>query len=138
MIDSFRGENRFLSNFHPSPVILDGAEYRTVEHAYQAAKTKDVRQRMAIADTEKASAAKRLGQMVTLRSDWEQAKLGVMENLLRQKFASGIMLESLIATSPQELVEGNTWGDAYWGVCGGVGQNNLGKLLMRIRDEVKP
>ncbi len=38
-ISSFSGDFRFLSNFSHSPITVDGKEYLTVEHAYQAAKT---------------------------------------------------------------------------------------------------
>jgi hypothetical protein len=73
---------------------------------------------------------------VILRADWEDIRLEVMLNLLRQKFAPGSELRTkLETTTPHELVEGNTWGDTFWGVCNGVGQNNLGRLLMQVRDE---
>ena len=43
----------------------------------------------------------------------------------------------LLETGNQELVEGNTWGDIFWGVCNGKGQNWLGKILMMVRDEIR-
>lgn len=36
-------------------------------------------------------------------------------------------------TGESILIEKNTWGDTYFGVCNGVGENNLGKDLMSIR-----
>ena len=59
-----------------------------------------------------------------------------MENGLRQKFKYPELREQLLSTGDQELVEGNWWRDFYWGVCNGVGDNNLGKLLMKIRDDI--
>jgi hypothetical protein len=43
----------------------------------------------------------------------------------------------LLATGDKELIEGNTWGDTFWGVCNGIGQNHLGKILMAKRTELK-
>uniref|UniRef100_UPI00345E83CD NADAR domain-containing protein n=1 Tax=uncultured Duncaniella sp. TaxID=2768039 RepID=UPI00345E83CD len=47
------------------------------------------------------------------------------------------LAEKLIATGDAELVEGNYWHDTVWGVCDGVGENHLGKILMRVREELK-
>ena len=136
-IDKFDGEHAFLSNFHPSPVLMDGEWFPTVEHAFQAAKTKDWSERRVVRLASTPGRAKRLGRRVSLREDWEQIKIEVMEQLLRQKFLLGSELHlQLLATSPAKLVEGNHWGDTFWGVCRGTGQNHLGKLLMKIRDEV--
>ena len=56
---------------------------------------------------------------------------------VREKFKTHPDLAAqLLATDPQELVEGNHWKDTYWGVCDGIGQNNLGKILMIVRDEI--
>jgi len=135
----FKGEFWWLSNFSESKVRLDGAEYRTVEHAYQAAKTTNVAERQEVMDAPGPRVAKKLGRKVTMRSDWDQVKLQVMEDLLRQKFAAGTELAGkLVATGDGQLVEGNWWGDMFWGSCKGVGQNHLGKLLMKIRNDLKP
>lgn len=134
VIDSFSGAHRFLSNFAPAAVQLDGVMYPTVEHAFQAAKTFDFAARTNIQRCATAADAKRAGRRVVLRSDWEQVKIRIMEDLLRQKFASPGMRDLLNATRGRDLVEGNTWGDRFWGVCGGIGENHLGRLLMHIRD----
>ena len=135
MIDSFSGENRFLSNFYDAPVLLDGVLYPTTEHAYQAAKCLDdaERGRMLAANLTPGQ-CKRWGRSVKIREDWEQVKIPIMYMLLRQKFKPGSVLAAkLLATYPQELVEGNTWSDTFWGVCKGVGKNHLGDLLEKIR-----
>lgn len=143
-INDFQGQFRFLSNFYPCKVVLDGIIYGSTESAYQAAKTMDPVLRKEILDAPTFNLAKRLGSRVALRPDWEEVKLGVMEDLLRQKFAPGTGLRAkLDATSPQKLTEGNYWHDNFWGdcictkkdSCKRAGQNHLGKLLMRIRDE---
>ena len=80
--------------------------------------------------------AKKLGRKATIRPDWEKIKLPIMEYLLRQKFGDKTLKALLIGTGDAELVEGNMWGDTYWGVCKGKGENHLGKLLMKIREEL--
>jgi ribA/ribD-fused uncharacterized protein len=137
VIDSFRGAHRFLSNFHPCRVALDGEVYRSVEHAYQAAKTTN-RERRKEVHSLTAGRAKRWGSALPLRPDWEAVKLGMMRDLLRQKFLGDEGLATqLHATGDQDLIEGNTWGDTYWGVCRGRGHNHLGRLLMQVRSELR-
>jgi hypothetical protein len=79
--------------------------------------------------------AKAGGRKAHLRPGWDDERLGVMEALLREKFKNGALMAKLQATHPHELVEGNTWGDRFWGVSEGQGENHLGRLLMLIRDE---
>jgi ribA/ribD-fused uncharacterized protein len=138
MIDKFKGKNRWLSNFSLAQVELDGVEYPSTEHAYQAAKTLDIVDRIWIRQSVSFGQAKRRGQKVTMREDWDDVKLSVMEDLLRQKFRLPHYKELLMATVDQKLVEGNHWHDAFWGVCScdkcPPGKNHLGKLLMKIRD----
>lgn len=136
-IKKFFGEHRFLSNFWDAPVMLDGAVYPTVEHAYQAAKTTDAADRANIASLPKPGQAKRAGRKLTIRSNWDNAKVGIMFDLVRQKFEIPHLEEKLLATGEENIVEGNTWGDTFWGTCNGIGENNLGKILMRIRDDIR-
>jgi ribA/ribD-fused uncharacterized protein len=136
VIDSFSGEYRFLSNFAPCPIRLGGLVYPSTEAAYQAAKTRDPNERLAFTSAS-ASAAKALGRAVTLRPGWEKMKEEVMLACLRQKFKRHPYREKLIATGTAKLIEGNHWGDTYWGVCNGKGENRLGELLMQVRDEIQ-
>ncbi|QNN99792.1 hypothetical protein P67b_00033 [Ruegeria phage Tedan] len=133
-INSFDGTYRFLSNFYPSPIRVAGIEYPTAEHAYQAMKTMGTKDRLTISRLPTPGQAKRAGQKLRIRPDWEQVKVDIMEACLRAKFSKGSALaRHLLSTGDQELVEGNTWGDTYWGVCKGEGQNQLGRLLMERR-----
>lgn len=139
-IKKFDGKYRFLSNFWPAKVHLDGVSYPSVEHAYQAAKTHDPAMRRFIADAPSPGEAKRRGRMIKdKRPDWDDTKLSAMEILLQRKF-SPILNPELSAmlkeTGDAELIEGNGWGDIFWGVCAGVGENHLGKLLMKVREEL--
>lgn len=136
-IKQFTGEHRWLSNFYPCKVFLDGEIYDSVENAYQAAKTLDLEKRKEF-KTITPGQAKRLGKTLTIREDWDNVKLDVMSELLRQKFKQPLFYKLLIDTGIHcQLEEGNTWNDTYWGVNlnTGKGENNLGKLIMYIRTE---
>jgi ribA/ribD-fused uncharacterized protein len=131
----FRGKYRFLSNFYPCRITFDGAQFMSVENAYQAAKVPPWERSPFTRCTPGLS--KRLSRVFALPSDWDLKKEGYMISFLDQKFASGTRLAGLlVATGDATIVEGNTWGDAYWGVCGGVGKNRLGELLMAKRSRL--
>jgi ribA/ribD-fused uncharacterized protein len=136
----FHGEYAFLSNFYPVRIEFEGEVYQSVEHAYQAAKTTDQGLRLA-ARSLTASQARRWGQKLRLRPDWEEVKLQVMRDLLKAKFSLPHLRAKLLATGEMELIEGNYWHDTYWGVCQceqcGGGANHLGKLLMELRQELR-
>jgi ribA/ribD-fused uncharacterized protein len=134
----FFGRYKFLSNFHPSPIDVDGSKYPTVEHAFQALKSTDPSKAREVRKAETPGIAKRLGQKVPLREDWEQVKDDVMYDLLKRKFTQNESLKrGLLATGNEYLEETNTWHDTYWGVCNGKGLNKLGHLLMRLRAELQ-
>lgn len=135
MIAAFDGRHGFLSNFFPSPIDWDGLLYPTVENAFQAAKTLDQERRRAFTDIA-PSEAKQLGGLVPLRPDWDQVKLAVMLDLVRRKFEIPALARRLAATGDERLVNGNVWGDRFWGVCKGDGKNELGKILMVVRKEI--
>jgi hypothetical protein len=143
VIDSFEGKFAFLSNFYPSPVTHQGAEYPTVEHAFQAAKTLDAEERERVRASATPGQAKRMGQRVALRSDWEQIKIEVMRRLLAEKFKDNLLRDALLATGAATLIEGNTWHDNFWGDCRcdrcrkRIGANNLGNLLMEVREMLR-
>lgn len=148
VIPCFEGRYRFLSNFYPvfpATIELDGFNYATVEHAFQAAKSvpsnKDFRKSMQLITS--AGYAKSLGNKVELRENWEEIKLEIMEDLVRQKFTKNENLKKqLLETGSSILMEGNYWKDDFWGIYidkqGNVrGENHLGKILMKIRNELR-
>jgi ribA/ribD-fused uncharacterized protein len=137
VIDDFRGPHAYLSNFFPAVVTFADRDYPTVEHAYQAAKSKKKRDREKMLSMQTPYDAKHLGRSFELRPDWERIKEKIMLMLLRQKFDQQPFKRWLIETDDAELIEGNYWNDTYWGVCNGEGQNRLGMLLMQVRDELQ-
>lgn len=136
-IESFTGDYRFLSNFHPSPMAIDGGIYPTVEHAFQAMKTDVPTERELVRNAKTPGQAKELGRKVTLRPTWNEERVDVMRKLVRKKFEGKQILKELLATGDAELVETNDWNDRFWGVCGGVGENWLGKILMEVRSDLR-
>jgi len=138
MIDDFCGKYEFLSNFYKLP---DGT---TIEHLFQAEKTNDPIWKQKILKAPTSGQAKRLGRQCPIRSDWEEVKDDIMYMKLKtRKFSYPQLLRMLLETGNQELIEGNTWHDNYWGNCTCYkcrnipGKNMLGKTLMRLRDESK-
>ena len=145
MIDNFSEKHFFLSNFYNVYVEYDGMIYCSTEAAFQAAKTMDMAERARIARLS-PSDAKRAGRRLQLRPDWESVKDSVMYDVCFAKFTTNDsfrLRERLLETEDEELIEGNTWHDNYWGNCTCdkckdiPGRNQLGKTLMRIRDELR-
>ena len=133
-IDRFHGHYAFLSNFHPSPLEYRSIVYPTVEHGFQAMKSTSPDDRHRIARLATPGEAKRAGRRLALRPDWDDIRDDVMLHLVSKKFTDHPGLgQLLLATGDAELIEGNTWGDAYWGVCNDIGRNQLGHTLMYVR-----
>ena len=139
VINEFKEENRFLSNFYQCDFVYEGLTYHTAEAAFQAQKTLEKTDRKVFTQLAPAE-AKRRGRHVRLRDDWEEIKDGIMEEIVRAKFSQNPKLKAeLLATGEAQLIEGNTWNDRYWGVDvrSGIGKNHLGKILMKVRSELK-
>ena len=139
-IERFRGQYRFLSNFYPCYVRVGKYTYPSAEHAFQAMKTLDEKERKRIRHAPTPQEAKRLGRRVKLREDWEQRKVRTMTGVVYRKFLSDVNLKrALLLTGDAELIEGNTWMDTFWGVDlrTGKGQNYLGRILMAVRRKLR-
>jgi len=134
----FRGPTRWLSNFHIETFTWKGKEYATSEHAYQAAKASSREEHEYVRSSKTPGTAKRRGQKVKMRVDWDEIKVEEMYSVLKAKFAPGSFIAlRLVETGDCHLEEGNNHGDTFWGTVDGAGENNLGKVLMRVRDELK-
>ena len=153
-IREFRGEYAWASNFFAHPMTWAGFDIATLEHGYQLDKALPdatgifpgpdghpvtMTWRQAVAQAPTPAAAKRLGEQLPLRPDWEQRKVKVMAALLKRKFRDPALRAKLLATGNAKLIEGNRWGDRFWGVDlrTGEGQNMLGRLLMAIRRQLQ-
>lgn len=129
---SFQGPYRFLSNFWIEP---DGTH---VEGEFQWAKAKNPEKRFPIFGMN-PWAARKYGNTLELREDWEQIKDEIMFSFVLKKFSDHSSLRrALIETGDAELIEGNNHGDTYWGTVNGVGKNRLGEILMSVREYLTP
>jgi len=138
VIDCFKGKYEFLSNFYyENQTDRLGRVWASNEHFFQACKTNDPKWQEYIWLSSYASLAKKRGREAPCRKDWNEIKDNVMLSGLRMKFGQNFMIRvQLMETNGITLIEGNNWGDTYWGVCRGVGQNKLGILLMQVRSEL--
>ena len=137
--DFHQEEYRFLSNFYEAVVTYGGLTYQNNEAAFQAQKCLTEEEKVRFTEFGPGK-SKGVGRQVKLRPDWEDVKTGIMEEIVRAKFTQHPELAArLLATGEKTLVEGNTWGDTCWGVDQrtGQGENRLGLILMKIREELK-
>lgn len=138
VIDRFSGEHRFLSNFSEHAVYYKRRIWPTAEHAYQAMKatTKSEQEKIRLSLT--PAEAKKKGRKLNLRSDWEYVKVQFMTEIVTAKFKQNPEIKDmLLETLDAHLVEGNDWGDTYWGQVNGKGENKLGQILMYVRFEIQ-
>jgi len=145
VIDHFRDQFQFLSNFALHPAAYDGVTYRSSEHAFHAAKTLDPDQRAAIAALGTPGEAKAAGRRVSLRPHWNRrVRFEAMREVLGSKFADPALADRFIATEDALLIEGtDRWRDGLWGrwqrpgFLTATGANELGWLLMRTRTRLR-
>lgn len=125
-----------LSNMYPCKIKLNDLTFLSSESLYQALKCPS---RLNEFTSLNGYQAKRLGKTVQLLPNWEEIKLQVMEEILYMKFTQNQELkEYLLSTGSKLIIERNEWRDSYWGVYKGYGHNHLGRLLMKIREELRP
>ena len=143
MITEFSGKYAFLSNFYAAQCYYDNNRWSTSEHAYQAAKSYKVEEKLEIWEARTPDKAKKLGRKVSMRPDWEVVKDQIMYEIVKDKFTDEILAARLLATGDEILVEGNYWHDNYWGSCVCdkcrilPKRNQLGKTLMRVSEELR-
>ena len=137
---STRGDYGCFSNFFRATIRIDGKNWATTEHYFQAQKFAGTEYMRRVRQAKTPGDAASLGRRrdFPLRRDWEQVKENVMLEALRAKFTQHPDLaEILLGTADAELIE-HTARDSYWGDGGdGSGRNRLGHLLMQLRDELR-
>ena len=153
MIEKFEGRWRFLSNFYECEIEHQGIIYKSVEAFYVAMKCNNEQMlqgrhytigdfREMIARLPSPGMVKKIGQQMQVRKDWSEKKLEFMNWAVREKFKNEQLKELLLSTEDMPLIEGNVWHDNFYGQCSCIkcknkGNNHLGKILMKVRDEVK-
>ncbi len=151
---AFRGEMSWASNMHEASITFDdkkhnlreifpqfkfdGLEYPSSEHLYQSLKATNEEDKENIRMASNPHNAKKVAREVFCRMDWDSVKVEAMRLALYLKFYQHPdLLLKLIETGRTPIVEINWWGDKFWGVCNGVGENWLGRLLMELRAHSK-
>lgn len=137
MINRFINEYAFLGNFFPSTLSYNNMLWPTVEHAYQASKTNDIKQRLLINKCKSPYDAKKLGQCIILIDNWQINKIRIMQEIIHEKFKNPILQTLLLQTNDEELINVNFYNDIFWGIYNNLGENHLGKILMNERDIIK-
>lgn len=136
-ITQFSREYEFLSNFYEAPVHYEYF-YGSSEAAYQAQKAANFSDKLKFLDYTPKK-AKRQSRKIQVRADWDAVKIPFMRDIVFAKFMQNKdIAEKLLATGDAEIIEGNYWHDTFWGVDKetGDGENNLGKILMKVRAEL--
>lgn len=138
MIKEFQGEFRWLSNFTPCHIHLDGRDFSSVEHAYMSAKSDDTNWKDFCETERSAGLVKKRSRNIQLVDNWEDIRVDVMRECISQKFENPSLKEKLLSTGNIHIQEGNMWNDKFWGVClkTNKGQNILGKLIMEKRTQL--
>ena len=129
-----------FSNFAPYPIAIDGQEWPTSEHYFQAQKFLDSERRERIRHTPSPMIAAHLGRdrKARLRADWEEVKLDVMRKAVRAKFTQHEDIRRLLLDTGNATIVEHTTNDRFWGDGGdGSGKNWLGRILMEIRSELR-
>lgn len=138
-IKGFFGEWRVLSNFWPVEIEFEGRIYPSTENAYQAAKVMDF-QRDYFVSCSASNAKSKWKQFIPMYSaaKWDKIKLDVMEKVSIEKYKNPELRQKLLDTGDKYLEETLWWQDTFYGVDYKLGgQNKLGKLLMKIRENIK-
>lgn len=141
---TFDGANDWL---HPGFALgfttLDGVEYRTGQHAYQAFKFLPGEMRQRLRGLTHSAEALELGRSEPATNpQWlesHQRRIEVMEGCMRSRFFCVYMRGKLLKTKDAYLEFGNS-GEQFWGVAEGSGhhpqprgRNELGRAIMRVR-----
>jgi ribA/ribD-fused uncharacterized protein len=152
--DESKGDYRAFSNMSAHPVEIDGVKYVSVEHYYQAMKATEFKDDDAlkkILKTKTAKAVKAAGKKVENfnQATWDTKKDEIMETGVRAKFVQHPELRKQLLDTDEKQIGFADARDVYWGIGTSMttekvkfpskwrGQNKLGKLLMKLRDDFK-
>lgn len=136
-IERFKGDYEFLSNRFACPFVWEGLQYENAEAAFQSSRCSDERERKAFCRCAADKAAMK-GREILPPAGWENERLAIMTSILSAKFQQNPpLMQRLKATGNLLLINGNSKGETFWGVdlYTWLGENNLGKILMKIRNE---
>lgn len=135
---SSRDKFREFSNFYQCNIVVDGENWFSCEHYFQAMKSPYGPIQKLIRNAFSPKEAKRLGGQIRLRTDWDEIKYNIMRKIVLAKFEQHPNLQALLlSTGDADLIEDSPW-DYTWGCSkDGIGQNWLGKILMETREKLR-
>lgn len=129
-----------FSNFSSHAVVYKNILYPTAEHAYHASKFDDEKIKNEILNAKSPLEAYKIGKLNKSKriSNWDEIKINVLYEIIKEKVNQHIEVkEALLSTGNNEIVEVNP-NDSFWGNGkDGKGENQMGKILMRIRSELQ-
>lgn len=132
-------EYGWLSSFSDHAFRLDDVTWPTVEHFYQAQKYVGTEAAIRIRQADSASIARKIGQnrSLAVRPDWEEVKVAVMRRAIQARFEQNHKLRrQLLDTGNEELIH-QSESDLYWGRNQeGIGDNQLGEIIMKVRSSL--
>lgn len=137
VINQFKGEYDFLGNRFGCRFVWQELQYSNAEAAFQSSKCVDESERKVYAGCSADKAALKGKDMLPFPG-WEDARLDIMESILRAKFEQNpALMKKLTDTGARILINGNNKQETYWGVdlYSWQGENHLGKILMNIRNK---
>ena len=149
----FYRSDAYLSNFHKSPFTINSIRYDCVEQYFTAEKARCFNDQVTLNKIMKADTpsemkyhgknTKGFNQQI-----WDERSSTVMLHGLRAKFQQNVKLEDKLAKTGDKLLAESSRNDRVWGTGlhinepnsfnkdKWVGKNQLGNLLMKVRDEV--
>jgi len=129
-----------FSNFFKFPIVLKDKIWPTSEHYYQAQKftNTEYEEKIRLLKTPKQAANMGRDRSLPLRKDWEEVKNEIMYEALTAKFSQSKELKSILLATGNAILIEDSPKDYYWG-CGkdNTGKNMLGRLLMKIRKQMR-
>lgn len=152
--DESKGEYRNFSNMSEHRIDVDGIQYPTVEHYFQAMKAKefkDEEMEEKIVKAKTAKAVKAMGKKIKnfVKEVWDAKRDEIMRIGVRAKFVQHPELRKQLLETGERMIGEADARNLYWGIGTAVtseksknpekwrGQNKMGKLLMDLRREFK-
>lgn len=131
-----------FDNFSAFKIKYEGVVFSTVEHAYQAYKFKETSQEVfnEIVESYSSDEAKRIADRNKDKvcSNWNEIKVGLMESFLRAKLNQNPYVKEKLIQSKNYILCEDSDKDSFWGIGPKRdGQNELGKLWMKLRAELQ-
>jgi len=137
---SEKGRYGEFSNFANYSIRLKNKIWKTTEHYFQSQKFEKQEYQEKIRNAITPMMAAQLGRSRKERilKNWDDIKQNVMYEAVKAKFTQHSDLKRLLLDTKDAKIIEHTDNDNYWGDGGdGKGKNMLGKILMKVREELK-